>query len=119
MDNKELIDIAAQLRRLAEKLESLSANPEESECTSPEECPANSDPAISFALNDRYRFQRELFGGSAEAMNSAVSDIADLTSAQAVERYLVDNDYDMDSDVVKDFLQATTRRFDSKPRLLG
>lgn len=119
MDNKELIDIAAQLRALAARLEALSElseNSESSEAAGPAE---SLEPSIAFALNDRYRFQRELFGGSAEAMGAAVSDIADLTSAQAVEHYLIDNDYDMDSDVVKDFLRATTRRFDSRPRLLG
>lgn len=125
MDTEEMLDIASQLRALAGRLETLAAAepadvPEEDSI--PTEKPAAEEPAeptISFALNDRYRFLRELFGGSAEAMAEAVGAIAGLQSAEEVESYLIGHGFDTASETVKDFLHATTRRFDSHPPLLG
>jgi len=123
MDTEEMLDIASQLRALAGRLEALAAA---EPADVPEELPAEkpaaeepAEPAISFALNDRYRFLRELFGGSAEAMAEAVGVIAGLQSAEEVESYLIGHGFDTASETVKDFLHATTRRFDSHPPLLG
>lgn len=156
-NNEELLEIAAQLRALAARVEALTAlqtqpqepvgpqaqpQPEVQPEPAPPEAPVayevpaepeaevmatKSEPAttpvatpgLTFSLNDRYRFRRELFGGSGEVMDLALEAIGPMKSAAEVEHYLIDNDYDMDADIVKDFLQATTRRFESRPPLLA
>ncbi len=143
MDTKELLDIARELQALGRRLEAIAATePEIAYSIAPEPAPAadTAEPApeagcepepapvnarsaeplpITFSLNDRYRFRRGLFGGSDEAMSLAVGRIADMHSAEEVEHYLAANDFDLDDDLVKDFLRITTRRFDSHPPLLA
>ena len=145
MDTKELLDIARELQALGRRLEAIAAaEPEIADIIAPEPAPAaeSAEPApaaacepepapapvsersaeplpITFSLNDRYRFRRGLFGGSDEAMSLAVSRIADMRSAEEVEHYLAANDFDLDDDLVKDFLRITTRRFDAHPPLLA
>lgn len=118
MDTNELLDIAEKLRELAARLEALGAEPAPAPATEPVEQPPLRQ-SITLSINDRYRFQRELFGGSAEAMNNALDEIASLNSAIEVERYLAANDFDLNDDTVKNFLRVTTRRFELRPPLLA
>lgn len=74
--------------------------------------------ALPISLNDRYRFQREIFGGSAQALSAALELLASMTSPGEVEDYFAAHDFDLEADAVKDFLRLATRRFDSHPPLI-
>lgn len=139
MNTKDLLDIARELQALAQRLEAIAsteseteahaapepdpeavtAEPEAEQAAAPASMRSTEPLPITFSLNDRYRFRRGLFGGSDEAMSLAVGRIADMRSAEEVEQYLAANDFDLDDDLVKDFMRITTRRFDSHPPLLA
>ena len=116
--NSELQAIAAELRALTARVEALiaaetaiNAAPEPVEQPAPEPVaePAPAvevKPSLSLPLNDRYRFQRELFGGSAAELTALLEKLVPMTSVAEVE-------------TVKDLLRLTTRRFDAHPPLLG
>ena len=130
---KELKEIHNQLTDLTRKVEMLlnsfgSSEPVDSVETA--DVGNNSDDtsqsdysapaAITFTLNDRFRFQRVIFGGSAERMSNAMSAISAMTTADEVYAYLtnvlVQNVEDPD---VEDFFRAVTLRFaDHKPLML-
>ncbi|MDE6513567.1 MAG: hypothetical protein K2L05_05220 [Muribaculaceae bacterium] len=73
---------------------------------------------MPLSLNDRYRFQREIFGGSAELLNAALEALAPMTSPGEVEDYFAARDFDLEAEAVKDFLRLATRRFDAHPPLI-
>ncbi len=142
--NSELQDIARQLRELSARLEALMASeqaevkpslPEQKvEPTAEPEADAVAEPAtepvvepmaepevrpaLPLSVNDRYRFQREIFGGSAEQLNAALEALARMTSPGEVEDYFAECDFDIEADAVKDFLRLATRRFDAHPPLI-
>ena len=76
--------------------------------------------AITFTLNDRFRFQRVIFGGSAERMSNAMSAISAMTTADEVYAYLTNVlDQNVEDPDVEDFFRAVTLRFaDHKPLML-
>lgn len=118
MEQKELLEIADALRQLALRLERLAADssaasvvsePEVSKAAPVEPVPVvTPKPSITFALNDRYRFQRELFGNSAAALNDAVEKLAALENADRLDSTLEALNVDTDSDVGREFLAAIT-----------
>lgn len=71
------------------------------------------DLKSSITLGDRFRFQRELFGGNGEKMNKAISDFNSfetMTEAQDyIAKYFVH--WALDSDTVSDFIQLLQRRY--------
>ena len=145
--NSELQAIAAELRALTARVEALiaaetaiNAAPEPVEQPAPEpveqpapepvEQPApepvaepvpavEMKPSLSLPLNDRYRFQRELFGGSAAELQALLEKLVPVTFVAEVEAELTARGFDLEKETVKDLLRLTTRRFDAHPPLLG
>ncbi|MGM9798056.1 MAG: hypothetical protein ACI3ZY_10910 [Parabacteroides sp.] len=71
-----------------------------------------SDFRKAFSLNDRFRFRRELFGGSEELMNQVIADLNEIKSYDASMAYIqkVLNGNGEES-AVADFLQLIEKRF--------
>ncbi len=66
----------------------------------------------AFSVNDRFRFQRELFAGSASAMNTAIEHIEMMSSYGNAELYFFSQlHWDRDSEVVKDFMAIVRNHF--------
>ncbi|MBD5179463.1 MAG: hypothetical protein HDR45_01970 [Bacteroides sp.] len=145
--NSELQAIATELRALTARVEALiaaetaiNAEPEPVEQPAPEPVaepvpepvaePAPEPvaepvpavevkPSLSLPLNDRYRFQRELFGGSAAELTALLEKLVPMTCVAEVEAELTARGFDLEKETVKDLLRLTTRRFDAHPPLLG
>lgn len=66
----------------------------------------------AFSINDRFRFQRELFAGSANALNTAIEHIEVMTSYGNAELYFYSQlNWDRDNEVVKDFMTIVRNHF--------
>lgn len=71
-----------------------------------------SDLRRAFTLNDRFRYTRELFGGSDNAFRQAINTIASLTSLEdAREFILFDLGLDENNEHVADFLNIIANHF--------
>lgn len=66
----------------------------------------------AFSINDRFRFQRELFAGSANAMNTAIEHIEVMTSYGNAELYFYSQlNWDREDETVKDFMAIVRNHF--------
>ena len=66
----------------------------------------------AFSVNDRFRFQRELFAGSASAMNTAIEHIEMMSSYGNAELYFFSQlHWDRDNEDVKDFMTIVRNHF--------
>ena len=66
----------------------------------------------AFSVNDRFRFQRELFAGSASAMNTAIEHIEMMNSYGNAELYFYSQlHWDRENEVVKDFMAIVRNHF--------
>ena len=66
----------------------------------------------AFSVNDRFRFQRELFAGSASAMNTAIEHIEVMNSYGNAELYFYSQlHWDRDNEDVKDFMAIVRNHF--------
>ena len=66
----------------------------------------------AFSLNDRFRFQRVLFAGSANAMDTAIEHIEAMTSYGNAELYFFSQlHWDRDNEDVKDFMAIVRNHF--------
>ena len=66
----------------------------------------------AFSVNDRFRFQRELFAGSANAMNTAIEHIEIMRSYGNAELYFYSQlNWDRENEVVKDFMEIVRNHF--------
>lgn len=66
----------------------------------------------AISLNDRFRFQRELFAGSANAMDTAIEHIEVMTSYGNAELYFYSQlNWDRENEVVKDFMSIVRNHF--------
>ena len=66
----------------------------------------------AFSLNDRFRFQRELFAGSASAMNTAIEHIEVMRSYGNAELYFYSQlHWDRENEVVQDFMNIVRNHF--------
>ena len=66
----------------------------------------------AFSVNDRFRFQRELFAGSASAMNTAIEHIEMMNSYGNAELYFYSQlNWDRENEVVKDFMTIVRNHF--------
>lgn len=76
--------------------------------------------AIRFSLNDRFRFQRTIFGNSPERMANAMTAISAMTTADEVYAYLTNVlNRDVNDPDVEDFFREVTLRFsDHKPLII-
>lgn len=109
----------AELKRLVEELEEMKEI-EESQIPSIPEISSNpkkvdgrliADLRKAIGLNDRIRFQRELFGGDASLMNSTIDALNNLSSlADAMEYVVVNFKWDDDNDTVKYFKEILSRK---------
>jgi hypothetical protein len=67
--------------------------------------------AISIA--DRFRFQRELFEGNGEKLSGALTDFNKMENFQQAQSYISTKlKWDMDSDIVQEFMEILQRRLD-------
>ncbi len=70
------------------------------------------DLKSSITLGDRFRFQRELFGGNGEKMNKAISDFNSFETMTEAQEYITKNfDWQLDNEAVSDFIQLLQRRY--------
>ena len=66
----------------------------------------------AITLGDRFRFQRELFGGNGEKMNKAISDFNSFETMTEAQDYMTKNfDWSLDNEAVSDFIQLLQRRY--------
>ena len=66
----------------------------------------------AFSINDRFRFQRELFAGSASAMNTAIEHIEMMNSYGNAELYFFSQlNWDRENEVVQDFMNIVRNHF--------
>jgi len=66
----------------------------------------------AFSINDRFRFQRELFAGSANAMNTAIEHIEMMNSYGNAELYFFSQlNWDRENEVVQDFMNIVRNHF--------
>ena len=66
----------------------------------------------AISVNDRFRFQRELFAGSASAMNTAIEQVEMMKSYGNAELYFFSQlHWDRDNEVVKDFMTIVRNHF--------
>ncbi len=66
----------------------------------------------AFSVNDRFRYQRELFAGSASAMNTAIEHIEMMTSYGNAELYFYSQlHWDREDEVVQDFMNVVRNHF--------
>ena len=71
-----------------------------------------SDFRKAFSLNDRFRFRRELFGGSEELMNQVIADLNELKSYEDSVAYIQKVLHGSgEESAVADFLQLIEKRF--------
>lgn len=62
-----------------------------------------------FALNDKYRFRRELFGGDGDRMNSAIDTLAGIRNLTQAEDYIYSElGLDPDLDATQEFIEVIT-----------
>ena len=70
------------------------------------------DLKASITLGDRFRFQRDLFGGNGEKMNKAITDFNSFESMDQAQDYIAKNfEWPLDNDAVSDFIQLLQRRY--------
>ena len=66
----------------------------------------------ALSINDRFRFQRELFAGSADALNTAIEHIEAMRSYGNAELYFYSQlHWDRENEVVKDFMTLVRNHF--------
>lgn len=66
----------------------------------------------ALSINDRFRFQRELFAGSADALNTAIEHIEAMRSYGNAELYFYSQlHWDRENEVVKDFMNLVRNHF--------
>jgi len=66
----------------------------------------------AFSVNDRFRFQRELFAGSANAMNTAIEHIEIMRSYGNAELYFYSQlNWDRENEIVQDFMEIVRNHF--------
>ena len=69
----------------------------------------------SFGLNERLQFINELFDGSSESFSNAIKELDQQMGSEAakskVAEFAVENNWDVDSDTVEEFMQKIVRRY--------
>ena len=69
----------------------------------------------SFGLNERLQFINELFDGSSESFSNAIKELDQQMGSEAakskVAEFAVENNWDVDSETVEEFMQKIVRRF--------
>lgn len=109
--NQELTELAAALRDIAARLEALAEGAESTQ--SSQSTPSSqssqstpSTPTLTFPLNDRYRYMRELFGNSASRFNDAIAALAVVAGEAEAASLLEAEGVAVDSETGKEFIAA-------------
>ncbi len=72
----------------------------------------SADLSKAFTLNDKYRFRRELFGGSDSDFSQTIGLIVQMNSYEEARDYLLhDLCWDSHNEAVEDFLTIINRHF--------
>ena len=72
----------------------------------------SADLSKAFTLNDKYRFRRELFGGSDSDFSQTIGLIVQMNSYEEARDYLLhDLCWDSHNEAVEDFLTIIKRHF--------
>ncbi|MDD2799438.1 MAG: hypothetical protein PHV20_12680 [Bacteroidales bacterium] len=70
------------------------------------------DLSQAFSINDKFRFQKELFGGSAQEMNRVLNFFQNETNMEAILTYIKnDLQWDLESQSVVDFIEIVEKRY--------
>lgn len=105
--NQELSDLAASLREIAARLEALVEDQSfQSSQSSQSSQSTQSAPTLTFPLNDRYRFMRELFGNSAARFNDVIAALAAVASEAEAAGVLEAEGVALDTETGKEFMAA-------------
>lgn len=128
-DDRELPDITVEFieaedNTVPEPEEEMPIPPVPTEFPVAEEAPLRVDEKLqrnlskdirkAFSINDRFLFQRELFAGSASAMNTAIEHIEMMTSYGNAELYFYSQlHWDRENEVVQDFMNIVRNHFKS------
>lgn len=74
--------------------------------------PSVVDLKRGISLNDRFLFQRELFGNDRNRMNATIKKLNDFRSYKEAEEYIIENvSEDLENPIVKDFLSIIRKEF--------
>ena len=114
--------IEADDEAVPEPEDEMPVPPVPTEFPEPEEEPLRVDQKVqrslskdirkAFSVNDRFRFQRELFAGSASAMNTAIEHIEVMRTYGNAELYFYSQlNWDRENEVVKDFMTIVRNHF--------
>lgn len=106
--NQELTELAAALRDIAARLEALAEGAESTQSfqSSQSSQSTPSTPTLTFPLNDRYRYMRELFGNSASRFNDAIAALAVVAGEAEAASLLEAEGVAVDSETGKEFIAA-------------
>lgn len=74
--------------------------------------PPISDLKKAMGINDRFFFQRELFGGSADVMNQTLEQLNDMHGINEAQNFLLANfNWDPENEAVLSFMELVERRY--------
>ncbi|MBP5498006.1 MAG: hypothetical protein J6X81_01365 [Muribaculaceae bacterium] len=87
--------------------------PQEQPSITPPQPPVAAPALISyFTINDRFRFQRELFGGNNQKFTEALLQIQDMSSVHEAEEFLYDElRMDSENELTNEFVNIIARYF--------
>jgi len=90
--------------------ESSTINQDLESCTEEIVAEPQTPKSIKMALNDKFLFRRELFGGNDDAFNETLQIVSDMNNIDEIRDYLV-NDlcFDSESPTVKRFIEVITQ----------
>jgi hypothetical protein len=74
--------------------------------------PPISDLKKAMGINDRFFFQRELFGGNADVMNQTLEQLNDMHGINEAQNFLLANfNWDPENEAVLSFMELVERRY--------
>lgn len=90
--------------------ESSTINQDLESCTEEIVAEPQAPKSLKMALNDKFLFRRELFGGNDDAFNETLQIVSDMNNIDEIRDYLV-NDlcFDSESPTVKRFIEVITQ----------
>ena len=118
VDSSKKTDIIlSDLPAFSEELLKDSFFPEEKKEKKEEEKEIRNEPKILadagkyMSLNDKFRFQREIFMGSAEEMNKVLNIINEFSTLEDTWMFIEDQPWNNDSEIVAEFKEFIGKRF--------
>lgn len=110
--DKEIVTVTPIPEEIPFEQEEVVTEKQESE--TPITIQVNRDaPKPAFCINDRFRFRRELFGGSDADFSSAMDLVATMDNYEEAEQYFIEElGWDVEDPNVADFLAIIERYFD-------